>query len=61
MSDSESEKDKNLDIDLPPYRIRHNDMNLKLVKDIIRCNDYFILNRIGAFIQKIHIRKRRLR
>lgn len=37
-SDSDVEK-RNLDADLPPYRIRHSDMNLKLVKDVIRRKD----------------------
>jgi hypothetical protein len=35
-SDSDAEK-RNEDADLPPFRIRHSDMNIKLVKEIVKC------------------------
>jgi hypothetical protein len=42
MSDSDSDKEQKMDLDLPPYRLRHSDMPLKLVKEVVRCKHKII-------------------
>lgn len=34
--EEEEEEVKDPDADLPPYRVRHSDMKIKLVKQIVR-------------------------
>lgn len=54
-SDSDAERDREAakDRDLPPYRVKHSDMNIKLVKDVVRCNNNLQVNsfiRVGQLI-----------
>jgi hypothetical protein len=55
MSDSDDDhRKKDNDADVPPYRIRHNDMNLKLVKEIVRrIFKIFYVQRTGEFVQEV--------
>ena len=36
--DSDSDEEKR-EKELPPYRVRYNDMPVKLVKEVVRCNE----------------------
>lgn len=40
--EDEEEEVKDPDADLPPFKIRHSDMKLQLVKLIVRSNQLFI-------------------
>ncbi len=37
MADSDEEDKKEVVEILPPFKIRYNDLNMKLVKEIIKC------------------------
>jgi hypothetical protein len=37
MSDSDSDGHQKKEVETPPYRLRHSDMNIKLVKEVVRC------------------------
>lgn len=38
MSDSDSDAPKK-EIDTPPFKLRHSDMPMKLVREIVRCKE----------------------
>ena len=38
MADSDSEKEKEVPEVLPPYKIRYNDMDIKLFKEVLKGN-----------------------
>lgn len=57
MSDSDSDREGKQDADIPPYRVRHSDLNIKLVKEIVRCIRHNKLLELDSLFKKYTLEK----